>query len=55
MHSPTASLPPVFRLLKEVVDELLAEVAAEVQVSASAADVFSMDMLVAAVAYSTGK
>jgi hypothetical protein len=42
-------------LYKDVVDELLAEVAAEVQVSAAAAEVFSTDMLVAAVAFSTGK
>lgn len=43
------------RLYKEVVDELLAEVAAEVMTSAAAADAFSSDMLVAAVAFSTGK
>ena len=43
------------RLYKEVVEELLAEVAAEAQVSAAAAEAFSTDMLVAAVAFSTGK
>jgi hypothetical protein len=43
------------RLYKEVVDELLAEVAGEVLTSAAAADAFSSDMLVAAVAFSTGK
>lgn len=42
-------------MYKEVVDELLAEVAAEVLTSAAAADAFSSDMLVAAVAFSTGK
>jgi len=47
--------PPPARLYKEVVDELLSEVAAEVLTAAAAADAFSMDMLVAAVAFSTGK
>jgi hypothetical protein len=42
-------------LYREVVEELLSEVAAEALTSAAAADVFGMDMLVAAVAFSTGK
>lgn len=42
-------------MYKEVVDELLLEVAGEVVTSAAAAEAFSADMLVAAVAFSTGK
>jgi hypothetical protein len=42
-------------IYKEVVEELLAEVAAEAAAAAEAADAFSFDMLVAAVAFSQGK
>ncbi|KAF6259108.1 hypothetical protein COO60DRAFT_1700968 [Scenedesmus sp. NREL 46B-D3] len=42
-------------IYKEVVEELLAEVAVEAAQAAAAADVFSFDMLVAAVAFSQGK
>jgi hypothetical protein len=42
-------------IYKEVVEELLAEVAAEAAQAAAAADAFSFDMLVAAVAFSQGK
>lgn len=55
MTEAPADLFVCFRLYKEVVEDLLAEVAAESLMATAAADAFSMDMLVAAVAFSTGK
>lgn len=56
MSAPTAAAAAAdCSILKEVVDELLAEVASEAAAVAAAADAFSFDMLVAAVAFSQGK
>jgi hypothetical protein len=51
-HAPTCTHD---RLLREVVDELLGEVGREATTAAAGAEAFAIDMLVAAVVFSTGK